>query len=65
MVIEEITDEVQIKSVQDLLKSNETLINLYDINLLDGNNLVVKLENGNYLINIKLKDELKNLKTYK
>lgn len=65
MVIDEITDEVQIKSVQDLLKSNETLINLYDINLLDGNNLVVKLENGNYLINIKLKDELKNLKTYK
>ncbi len=59
LVVDEITDEAQIKSVQDLLKSNETLINLYDINLLDGNNSVIKLENGNYLIKVKLTDELK------
>lgn len=59
LVVNEITDEAQIKSVQDSLKSNETLINLYDINLLDGNNSVIKLENGNYLIKVKLTDELK------
>ena len=41
------------------------LINLYEINIVDGNDEVVPMENGKYTISIPVADNLRNFKNYK
>ena len=59
LIVTEIMDEKELSSIQETLKSNEKLLNLYDINIVDGNGEIVKLENGSYLIKIKMTEDLK------
>ena len=41
------------------------LINLYEINIVDGNDEVVPMENGKYTISIPVAENLRNFKNYK
>lgn len=41
------------------------LINLYEINIVDGNDEVVPMENGKYTISIPVAEDLRNFKNYK
>lgn len=41
------------------------LINLYEINIVDGNDVVVPMENGKYTISIPVAEDLRNFKNYK
>ena len=45
-------------------KTDKTLLKLYDINMLDKDNNVVKMENGTYTIKIALSDLLKKYNDY-
>lgn len=64
LIVTEIMDEKELSSIQETLKSNEKLLNLYDINIVDGNGEIVKLENGSYLIKIKMTEDLKKYDNY-
>lgn len=41
------------------------LINLYEINIVDGNDVVVPMEDGKYTISIPVAEDLRNFKNYK
>ena len=64
LIVTEIMDEKELSSIQETLKSNEKLLKLYDINIVDGNGEIVKLENGSYLIKIKMTEDLKKYDNY-
>ena len=64
LIVTEVTDEEKLSNIQKSLKSNEKLLNLYDINIVDGNGEIVKLENGSYLIKIKMTEDLKKYDNY-
>ena len=60
-ITEKITD-VQSLSVQ--AKTDKVLVELYDINMYDENDNIVKMENGTYTIKVELDDLLKKYEGY-
>ena len=60
-ITEDITD-VQALSVQ--AKTDKVLVELYDINMYDQNDNIVKMENGTYKIKVELNDLLKKYEGY-
>ncbi len=60
-ITEDITD-VQALSVQ--AKTDKVLVELYDINMYDQNDNIVKMEDGTYTIKVELNDLLKKYEAY-
>lgn len=59
IVLSEETEEEQISTIQESLETSEKIVNLYDINIKNYNDSIVKIEDGSFLIKIKLTDEMK------